>query len=209
MFLLGVPRRLGQLREEYGLEDIPLRPGALAIDVGANIGEVAKIFEQQGLRVAAFEPDPTEFRALQYNVSSATSCSQVALWHVDGAADFLLANESGDSSLIEAANHAEGKITVQTQRLDSWASMHLADTDQIQILKLEAEGAEPEILEGAGEMLERVEWIVADVGFERGSAKKTTLPEVVNYLLPRGFQLVDIRPARLVAVFKNTRLLQD
>ena len=87
--------------------------------------------------------------------------------------------------------------------------MSLADTDQIQILKLEAEGAEPEILEGAGRVLERVEWIVADLGFERGSAQKTTRPEVVNFLLPQEFQLVDIRPARLVAVFKNARLLQD
>ena len=49
-------------------------------------------------------------------------------------------------------------------------------------IKIEAEGAEPEILEGLIKNLNKVEYITIDAGFERGVNKESTLVQCTNYL---------------------------
>ena len=64
-------------------------------------------------------------------------------------------------------------------------------TDKVKLLKLEAEGAEPEILMGAENKLELIQYIAADLGFERGKKEESTYKQVTNFLLSRGFILVN------------------
>ena len=71
------------------------------------------------------------------------------------------------------------------------------------MLKLEAEGAEPEILEGLGKKIDLVEFISADLGYERGINCESTLAPVTNFLLSRGFDLIDISHGRICALYKN------
>ena len=73
----------------------------------------------------------------------------------------------------------DDKTKVPVDRLESYVS------SKIKLLKLEAEGAEPEILEGLGEKLNLVEYISADLGYERGVHCESTLVPVTNYLLER------------------------
>ena len=73
------------------------------------------------------------------------------------------------------------------------------------MLKLEAEGAEPEILEGIGDKLRLIEYISADLGFERGANCESTLVPVTNMLLRNNFSLVEVGYSRVVALFKNDR----
>ena len=73
------------------------------------------------------------------------------------------------------------------------------------MLKLEAEGCEPEILEGLGKKLEKIEFISADLGFERGKNADSTLVPVTNYLLGRGFELVDVSHFRVCVLFRNKK----
>ena len=73
----------------------------------------------------------------------------------------------------------------------------------IKLLKLEGEGAEPEILEGIGDKLSLIEYIAADVGFERGVSEESTLAETTNYLLKKGFEISEINKGRLCILYKN------
>ena len=73
----------------------------------------------------------------------------------------------------------------------------------IKCLKLEAEGAEPEIIEGLGSKLSLVEYITADLGPERGVNEESTLVPVTNLLLNKGFELVEVQYPRICALFKN------
>ena len=73
-----------------------------------------------------------------------------------------------DSSLIEPTQYDE-VVTVAVKRLDSFLTSH------VKCLKLEAEGAESEILEGIGEKLDLIEYIAADLGFEGGFIRKAHL----------------------------------
>ena len=88
---------------------------------------------------------------------------------------------------------------METVRLDQ-AVAHLP---RIKLLKLEAEGYEPEVIAGASGILDRIEYVSADVGFERGTAMQSTLPDVTNYLLSRGFEIVANGRHRLVLLFRN------
>ena len=71
---------------------------------------------------------------------------------------------------------------------------------------MEAEGGEPEVLMGCGMKLEIIEYISADLGFERGLNQESTLPKVVNFLLGKGFELKSINSPRLVCLFRNKNL---
>ena len=66
---------------------------------------------------------------------------------------------------------------------------------KIKLLKLEAEGAEPEIVQGIGEKLDLIEYISADLGFERN--RESTFAPVTNYLLERNFEVINIYPSRV------------
>jgi len=71
------------------------------------------------------------------------------------------------------------------------------------LVKLEAEGSEPEVLQGLGEALARVEYIAADVGPERGENLETTVVSVTNFLLQRNFELVSMSHSRICALYRN------
>ena len=122
----------------------------------------------------------------------------VGLWNEDGKLTFYVSSQGADSSLIEPTEYDE-KITCKVSRLEKYIDK------PIKCLKLEAEGAEPEILEGLGEKINMVEYIAADLGFERGIEAESTLVPVTNYLLARGFELVDVNHGRICALFRNTR----
>ncbi|MEK9614503.1 MAG: hypothetical protein VW080_11350, partial [Flavobacteriaceae bacterium] len=74
---------------------------------------------------------------------------------------------------------------------------------KIKLIKLEAEGFEPEIIEGLRKNLKNVEYISADLGFERGVNQETTAPKVINYLLKNGFKLLAFGESRNTFLFKN------
>jgi dipeptidyl aminopeptidase/acylaminoacyl peptidase len=66
-----------------------------------------------------------------------------------------------------------------------------------------SEGAEPEILQGAKDVLSCFEFIAADVGFERGMRQESTLPEVTRVLTNNGFQIKAVGKDRLVLLFER------
>ena len=95
-------------------------------------------------------------------------------------------------------------ITVPTLRLDDLFDRY--GLDQIKLFKLEAEGAEPEILLGATRALPNIEFISADLGPERGLTQESTVIPVCNHLFKLGFELVSLYQKRQVFLFRNTRV---
>ena len=79
----------------------------------------------------------------------------------------------------------------------------------MRLLKLEAEGAEPEVLQGALGLLSLVDYISADLGPERGKAEISTLEEVSNLLEEQGFERLRVEGERVIALFRNHRLRQN
>ena len=193
----GVKKRAHSLAECYFLTQINFQDGDVFLDCGANVGDLKIWFELKNIKIEyiGFEPSPTEFSCLKENVHPSI-VHNVGLWNAPGELEFFVSSQGADSSLIEPAEFDE-KITVPVERLESFVK------SRIKILKLEAEGAEPEILEGLGNKLSLVEYITADLGYERGIRCESTLAPVTNFLLERGFELVEVNQTRVCALYKN------
>jgi methyltransferase, FkbM family len=126
-----------------------LKPGGAFLDAGANIGWYslygANIVGPSG-KVWAFEPDPTNAELLRQN-SALQKLSQIhviekALTDEDGRADLLLnSNNHGDH---QVRKNSVGNI--ETVSLDHW--MKSDDFQQLQLLKIDIQGSEPQMLAG-------------------------------------------------------------
>lgn len=124
------------------------------IDVGANIGLYTWTFLSHvpGGRVIAVEPDPASAALLH-----ATACRwrrsaelhPVALSNVEGVADFHVDTIGGHRSSLVNATSGE-VVTVRTRRLDD-----IVERRQIELIKIDVEGAEENVLAGAQETIER------------------------------------------------------
>ena len=121
---------------------------------------------------------------------------------VNEVVEFYLKDEGGDSSILPINNYTN-KINIKTTTLDN-------EIDQIQkkikLIKLEAEGFEPEILQGLKKYLNYVEYITIDCGFERGVKLESTITQCSNHLIQNNFKMIDFGAPRIVALFKNLNM---
>ena len=195
----GISSRILNLQAQYLTAALEFGVDECVVDVGANIGEFGKFWSSRSYSVYAFEPDPTEFNALAENLKG-QSIYNCGLWNESTTLTFYSANDSGDSSIIEPGFYTS-KIELRVTRIDD-----IEIPSDVGLLKIEAEGAEPEILEGAVNTLKKTRYVTVDVGEERGVAAESTLVDVCNIMYSSGFELLDFNPKRLVVLFRNMSL---
>lgn len=201
----GVADRVRRLAEKYFIDRMPFSDGDLVIDCGANVGEVGLYAKSRAaVRVVAVEPSLAEAGACDENLFG--GCQETirqALWHSQGEQAFYDSNVTGDSSLIPPASVHTNVTRVRTTTLERLVAEHGAK--RIKLLKIEAEGAEPEILAGAAAVLSRVDYCTVDCGPERGVGEAHVIPEVCNRLIGSGFELLDVNLERQIFWFRNRR----
>lgn len=135
-----------------------LQPGMTVVDGGAHLGLYTVLGARgvgPGGRVLAFEPDPYNRRALEANVRALTNVvvSAKALAEGLGEAPFHHSSGTIGSSLL-ARDSTIGTETAQLTSID----LEVAGTElRSLVIKLNVEGAEPRVLEGARETLARCE----------------------------------------------------
>ena len=197
----GIEQRGMKLGADYLLPMLSFQNGDVIIDCGANTGDLKLYFKFINVDVhyVGIEPGPGEYKVMSLNTAPSET-HNVGLWNEDGELTFYVSSKGADSSLIEPPTY-ESVTKVPTRRLDG-----LVDFPRIKLLKIEAEGAEPEALEGAVGLLDRIEYISADLGGERGLDQVSTLAPATNFLLSNGFELVAVNHTRIVALFRNRSL---
>lgn len=194
-----------KLAAEYGLTAIANLSGGSFIDCGANVGELGFWARHHDLHYTAFEPEVLEADCIDLNLfDGAAQTHRIALWNERATLDFFSAPDTADSSVFEIDRSA-GRRKVAAFPLDE-LDLRLSDTGP-NILKLEAEGAEPEILDGARATLPRLHYLAVDCGYERGREKRHTFIDVCDRLLPLGFRPVEANLRRVTVLFKNSALV--
>jgi FkbM family methyltransferase len=200
LYKKGITHRQNWILGDYRLPHDLVREGDVVVDVGANIGELGLWVADRGGRYVAFEPDPKAFRALRKNVSG--DLYDVALSDDNGSTHFYLNTAEADSSLFQPAA-SDDVVVVRKARLDDFLE-EIGRFDRIRLLKVEAEGMEPEVLAGAAETLDVVEYVAVDAGPERGG--EDTVPPVMNILTRAGFEVRDCFLTRGTFLLRNTAL---
>lgn len=196
IYKFGVKERLVNLQKSYKTQSIELSKNDCVVDIGANIGEFGKFWAEKGHKIYAYEPDVIEFSALKLNLPN-SFLFNLGLWNKPDVLKFYHKNNSGDSSFFETKNFE--KVTeVKVKTLDSF---NIADP--IGLIKIESEGAEPEIIEGGKETIKRSKYVAIDTGEERGLKSESTLLPVINKLLDLGFEFIDFESTSLRILMKN------
>lgn len=135
-----------------------LSPGDVAIDCGANLGEVSARLAATGARVIAFEPDPYAFAQLSERLGGLPNVElrQEAVAHRAGRLRLMRAANFGDNpdgASVKSTLLAGGRgidesqgIEVDVIDLPAFLGRLIAEHGRVAFLKLDVEGAELDLL---------------------------------------------------------------
>ena len=151
---------LEQLRRVYSVVGQPDR-GVVSVDVGAYIGVISLAMARFGPSnhiVHSFEADDLNYERLLMNVPGASGASisthNTAVGNRVGTADFTRNEDPGTNHLGIEPNPSvapAGVYTVPVTTLDAFAQKQ--SIDEIDVLKIDVEGADLDVLRGAEGLL--------------------------------------------------------
>jgi FkbM family methyltransferase len=180
-----------------------LGPGDTFFDVGANIGYHTLGAAATGARVYAFEPVPRLRNRLVDNLrlngrERRVAASELALSHRNGSAELYVARrvDDGSHSLIPGVPAESVEcITVQTVRLDD--HVHAGGAPPPTVMKIDVEGAEALVLDGAVALLDGATppAVIVETADRLADQIQETASSVLARLFQRGFHVFRIPEA--------------
>lgn len=169
-----------------------IAPGDTAIDVGANIGFVttmlAGIVGPEG-RVISFEPSPIVFPKLLKTIA-ANRLAHVTPMNVGCGASrsrkqlHQTSRSSGNASIIgRGGDSIEIRIVPLDEVTEVW-------TSRVALLKIDTEGYEPHVLQGARRLIDEHRPIIY---LEMGGAYVSSTFETIEWLTKAGYGTEHVR----------------
>jgi FkbM family methyltransferase len=190
--------RRKRLLESYGVD--------LVFDVGANSGQYAEELRSLGYRgrIVSFEPLSSAFAQLRARAAAdpAWQVENVALGDRDEDARIHIAGNSTSSSLLDMLplhlKSAPDSIYVDSEairvrRFDSLCAEHLTAGSRA-FLKIDAQGYERKILDGAGAALERLVGLQVELSLAPLYKEAALFSEIIDRLAAAGFALMAFEP---------------
>lgn len=176
----------------------------VVLDVGANRGFYAKELRSYRFKgkIISFEPLNEAFIELEKNANEDDLwfANKYALGDKEGRFQLNVANNLDSSSLSsmlpaheESAPHAKfiGKEEIEVKTLDSIFNMKVDEEDRV-MLKIDTQGYEKNIIDGAVESLKKVAILQMEMSLVKLYENDLLMPEMVNYLDELGFRLYSI-----------------
>lgn len=183
-----------------------IKAGDTIFDAGAHVGEWSNLIlkhTKNHCNLYAFEPVPGFFKKLTKLVKSRASCFNLGLGRAESSAVMnYYAQAEVCSSLYERkvlANLQNKKINISITYLDKFCEDHRIN--HIDFLKIDTEGAEWDILQGADNLLTGKH--IDIIQFEYGGTyldAKITLLQVYTYLTSKNYTVFRITPNGLIHI---------
>jgi FkbM family methyltransferase len=131
------------------------------VDAGGHVGLFSLLASARADKVVALEPEPGNFRMLSENVTRNGAANvesrQCALASVSGSVGFVEDDRTSSGSIVVGT---DASLVVEAVTLDAIVE----ETGPVDLLKLDIEGAEFDVLDGASEQtLRRVAAISAEL----------------------------------------------
>jgi FkbM family methyltransferase len=167
------------------------------IDVGASYGQVARfaLHRWPDAAILCFEPLPAASAELRSLPADRVTVNNVALASEASEGELHVSARSDSSSLLPIGRrqvaefpgtHETGSITVRKERLDAVLSSE--GPARPALLKIDVQGAELEVLEGANDALERIDSVYVECSFVELYEGQPLAGQVVEFLYRGGFQ---------------------
>jgi len=191
---------LSTLLDLYGVDTV--------FDIGANAGDSGQYLRNIGFggRIVSFEPVAGVYRQLAARAANDPlwECENIALGdeagerliHVSGAGGIsssLLAG-TGHLETIEPELRTVGREMVRVETLQSIVGRHYPQGSRL-FLKIDAQGYEKQILEGAGPQLEKVIGMRIELSLVRSYEGAPLIADMLPYLAGLGYRLCGIEEA--------------
>ena len=191
------------------------------VDVGANFGDTLVEFKQwwPASTVHCFEPQqecwelleskkakyPDDSVLLEKRAVGNKSGEKLAFYTHDiskgisgfnkvnmSSHDSIQINNIGDDTeaLDEYVSQFNHEREVVTTRLDDYFTER--GVKQVDLMKIDTQGFEPEVLEGCGEQLKNVGVVLTELMFYDYYDRSLSFSDIEKYLIPAGFSLYDI-----------------
>lgn len=181
----------------------------VCLDVGANIGNYTRtLLSNLDCTVYAFEPSSSSYTALTKHMHAFTPrvvCVQTAVANFDGQATLFSPNDCSEVASLDAKVLRKESLPQNTPvtTLDTFTASH--QLDRIDFIKIDTEGFEWEVLEGAATLVQTLQPKFIQFEFNVLHLRRdctllsitALLPKYTFYrLLPRGWMRID--PAKAV-----------
>jgi FkbM family methyltransferase len=149
----GTPEHSRKLKQIYQLDDfVEISEGDTVFDIGAYVGTFSILAAETAERVIAIDPNASVDSSLEKNTSHHDNIHIVpkAAWNENTNLDLKLSFAPSDNSLLDIDSKRNDLMKEVTVRADTIQNISRElGVEEIDFLKIEAEGAEPEVLEGA------------------------------------------------------------
>lgn len=176
----------------------------VVVDAGAHVGDYALALRNAGYagRIVSFEPLTAAFAALARSASNDVDWDvlQLALGEQDGTADLNVSGNPQSSSLLPMGDaHVASLPTsvyvatevVKVKRLDAiWAGF--ARGDERVWLKLDVQGFERHVIEGAKAILPLIQVIEVELSLVPLYEGQPLFREMIDYLDSLAFDLISL-----------------
>jgi FkbM family methyltransferase len=187
------------------------------LDVGANKGQYASTMRKLGFKgeIISFEPMKQAFTELKKASSSDSlwTAENFALGATDSEAVINIAGNSISSSLFNMLpSHLKaapgsgyiGTENIIIKKLDSVFPDHYKNDDSI-FLKIDVQGYEKNVLDGAEQSLDKIEGIQLEMSLVHLYEGGILFAEMMNFLETKGYKLFSIENG--FTDYKTGRLL--
>jgi FkbM family methyltransferase len=169
------------------------------IDVGAYIGSFAYAAHHMlpSAQIYSFDPLPENIAAMKKNLESLGKFTafQTALGDHPGEMDFFVSDFAPSSSALAMGDlHKKAfpyaaeshKIKVPVARLDDFLSK--MELKSPVLLKLDVQGFERVVLEGAGELLKQVDYLISEVSYQTLYENQVLFDGLYDFLRSKSFR---------------------
>jgi len=192
----------------------------LVFDVGANIGQYAKLLRELGYsgRIVSFEPLSSAYyqlKAVSEKDPLWEIAPQAAIGNQEGEIIINIAGNSYSSSALPMLDaHLEsapesaycGSETVKLSRLDTLAKNYIKSETKSIFLKIDVQGLEKQVLEGATAILPLVKGITLELSLVPLYEGQVLFKEMIDIVEKLGYELYGIEPG--FTAEKTGRMLQ-
>ena len=202
LYYQGLSSRKNQIANSYLLNLIDFEDRDIVIDCGANYGDLWLHLKNKiaPSNYITFEPGINEYKSLICNAPLSKNINK-GLGDEEAHINFYLNEKDADSSIIQPIKYDTIK-KIKVIKLDDYIEKE--KIQKIKLLKIEAEGFEPEILKGCEKSIYKFSYIAIDGGNERGVNLEETMSRQLNFLMKRGYQIKGMNLSWGRALLYNT-----
>lgn len=197
----GLKDRSQDIAQTYLLNTIDISHRDIIIDCGANYADLFLWLKDKidPKNYITFEPGVEEFKVISTNAPRSIN-NNLGLSNETKTSKFYLNSQDADSSIVEPSSYTN-VVEIKTITLSDYVKEQ--NIKRIKLFKLEAEGFEPEILEGSKDILNLIDYIAIDGGYERGTSQEETFSYLTNELIKNGFEMKGVKLYDCRALFQR------